>query len=414
MRGFTPPTPNAHRQPMLTRNLALLTICQMISGTGAIVLVTLGGVIGFELAAERALATLPVSIMVVSVALTAIPASMLMRAIGRRRGFAAASLSAAASVILAAYAVMSTSFALFVVAAGVFGINMAFSQQYRFAAAESVAPEHAARAISLVLVGAIGGAFIGPELVRVGEHAIPNARFGGTLVAVAALYVLQSILFMLLEPLHGEYKGGHGGPQRPLAAIARQPMFIMAVLAGTVAYGVMTLIMTATPLSMHVNDGYSIGETARIIRSHVLGMYVPSLFSGYLMERLGLGRMMATGAAALTLACLIGLQGHSYMHYWFALVLLGIGWNFLYVGGTTMLTLTYSMAERFKAQAVNELSVFGTSATASLLAGTIMYFQGWSTLVLLPLPLLLAIFAGLYLIRSQPGLRRLQARRSTG
>jgi MFS family permease len=124
--------------------------------------------------------------------------------------------------------------------------------------------------------------------------------------------------------------------------------------------------------------------------------------------------MMATGAAALTLACLIGLQGHSYMHYWFALVLLGIGWNFLYVGGTTMLTLTYSMAERFKAQAVNELSVFGTSATASLLAGTIMYFQGWSTLVLLPLPLLLAIFAGLYLIRSQPGLRRLQARRSTG
>lgn len=397
---------------MRTRNLFLLTFCQMISATGSIVLVTLGGIIGSGLTEHQALATLPVSVMIVSVAATTIPATMLMRAIGRRRGFALASLSSAVSVLLAAYALMSSSFAVFIVAAAIFGINMAFTQQYRFAAAESVEPRHAARAISLVLVGAIGGAFVGPELVRLGQHAIEAVPYAGTLMAVALLYVLQALLFMFLRPLHAEQEHPQAPGQRPLPEIVRQPLFMVAVLGGTAAYGTMTLIMTATPLSMHIIDGYSIEETARIIRSHVLAMYVPSLLSGYLIERLGLGRMMAGGAAILLLACVVGLHGHTTLHYGFALVLLGVGWNFLYVGGTTMLTLTYSMAERFKAQAVNEFSVFGTSATASLLAGTIMYFHGWHALVLLPLPLLLAIFAGLFLVRGNARLHRLRAGRS--
>ncbi len=179
----------------------------------------------------------------------------------------------------------------------------------------------------------------------------------------------------------------------------------MAVLGGTVAYGVMTLIMTATPLSMHVNDGYSLEATANVIRAHVLGMYVPSLVSGFLIERLGTVKMMSVGAFALLVAALIGLQGQSIMHYWFALVLLGVGWNFLYVGGTTMLTLTYSMAERFKVQAVNEFCVFGTSAAASLLAGTVIYFYGWYPLVLIPLPPLILIGAGLYMVRRDPLIR---------
>jgi predicted MFS family arabinose efflux permease len=400
------------RTMLRTRNLLLLTICQMISATGSIVLVTLGGIIGSQLADDRALATLPISVMVLSVAATAIPAAMLMRAIGRKRGFALASLSAAASVALTAYALGSSSFGWFIAAAAIFGINMAFTQQYRYAAAESVGPGYTARAVSLVLVGAIGGAFVGPELVRLGQQPVGGVQYAGALLVVAALYVLQAILFMFLTPLHEPQDIGHGSSQRTLPDIVRQPLFVVAVLGGAIAYGVMTLIMTATPLSMHINDGYSLDETAGIIRSHVLGMYVPSLFSGFLMERLGLGRMMSVGALALVVSCIIGLQGHSIMHYWFALVLLGIGWNFLYVGGTTMLTLTYSMAERFKAQGVNELGVFGTSATASLLAGTIMYLYGWSTLVLVPLPLLLAILAGLFLVRKDARLHRLQSGRS--
>jgi MFS family permease len=198
--------------------------------------------------------------------------------------------------------------------------------------------------------------------------------------------------------------------QRSLREIVQQPVFLVAVAGGTVAYGVMTFIMTATPLSMHIVDGFSLEDTAQIIRSHVIGMYAPSLFSGFLIERLGLIRMMSLGAFSLVAACVVGLQGHALMHYWFALVLLGVGWNFLYVGGTTMLTLTYSMSERFKSQAVNEFSVFGTSAIGSLLAGTIVHLYGWYTLVLAPLPLLAMIVLGLSLVRRDPILQRFRAR----
>jgi len=156
---------------------------------------------------------------------------------------------------------------------------------------------------------------------------------------------------------------------------------------------------------MHINDGYSLEETANVIRAHVLGMYVPSLVSGLLIERLGTVKMMSVGAMALLASALLGLQGQEITHYWFALVMLGIGWNFLYVGGTTMLTLTYSIAERFKAQAVNEFSVFGTSAIASLLAGTVMYYWGWYTLVFVSIPLLLVIVAGLFIVRRDPLVR---------
>jgi len=371
------------------------------------VLVTLGGIIGTKLSANPALATLPVSIMVVSVASTTVPATMLMRAIGRRRSFALASVCSFASVTLATYALVASSFAWFVVAAALFGVNMAFTQQYRFAAAESVEPAYAARAISLVLVGAIGGAVIGPELVRLGEYWVEEVQYAGTFIAIAVLYLIQASLFRFLGPLRGEHGDVQDIAQRPLGEIVRQPVFIVAVLGGTAAYGVMTLIMTATPLSMHINDGYSLEQTAHVIRSHVLAMYLPSLVTGLLLERLGISRLMTVGAMALTCACFIGLQGQSVTHYTFALVLLGVGWNFLYVGGTTMLTLTYSMSERFKAQAVNEFSVFGTSATASLLAGTVMYMYGWYTLVLVPVPLLITILAGLYFVRHDPRLRRL-------
>jgi MFS family permease len=392
---------------MAVRNLFLLTTCQLISATGSIVMVTLGGIIGAGLSDNPAWSTLPVSIMVVSLAATTVPATLLMRAIGRRRGFAVASLSAAAAMLVAAYALASLSFLLFTVSAALFGVNMAFSQQYRYAAAESVAPRFAGRAISLVLVGAIGGAVVGPELVRWGTHSVEGVQYAGTLYAVATLYAVQALLFLLLQTFRKEHDPGMDSGGRALSEIVRQPIFIVAVLGGTAAYGTMTLIMTATPLSMHINDGYSLDETASVIRSHVLAMYVPSLFSGFLMERIGIGRLMALGAVGLSAACLVGLQGQSVMHYWFALVLLGVGWNFLYVGGTTMLTLTYSISERFKAQAVNEFSVFGTSAVASLMAGTVMHFYGWYALVLLPIPLLLAIFAGLAIVRNESRLRRL-------
>lgn len=392
---------------MPLRNILILFCCQLISATGAIIMVTLGGIIGASLSPNPAFATLPVSVMVLSIAATTIPATVLMRRIGRKPGFAMSSLSSVAALALAMYALRANSFGLFAVAAALFGINMAFTQQYRYAAVESVDAGFAPRAISFVLLGAIGGALVGPELVRYGQDFFPSVQYAGTLAALTIMYFLQSALILSLGPMRGEEPGYEHKPQRPIGVIVRQPVFLVAVLGGCAAYGVMTLIMTATPLSMHIKDGFSLDETAKIIRSHVLGMYVPSLFSGFLIEKLGTVHMMSIGALALVIASLIGMQGHSYMHYWYALILLGIGWNFLYVGGTSMLTVTYSMNERFKAQAVNEFTVFGTSATASLLAGTVIHLYGWHSLVIVPLPLLLLILTSLFLVRHDPLVRRL-------
>jgi MFS family permease len=392
---------------MPLRNILILLVCQLISATGAIVLVTLGGIIGSQLTPNPAFATLPVSVMVISIAATTIPATVLMRKVGRKPGFAFASLCSVLSLLLAAYALSASSFPIFIVAAGMFGINMAFTQQYRYAAVESVDAEYTPRAISFVLLGAIGGALAGPELVKYGQFYFPSVQYAGTLGALMVLYLVQASLFFVLGPMRGDEPDHHLKAQRSVVEIILQPVYLVAVLGGVTAYGVMTLIMTATPLSMHINDGYSLEETAGIIRSHVLGMYVPSLFSGFLIEKLGIVRMMSLGGLALIVASVIGMQGHTYMHYWYALILLGVGWNFLYVGGTTMLTLTYSMNERFKAQAVNEFTVFGIAATASLLAGTVIHLYGWYTLVLVPLPLLALILAGLFLVRGDPLVRRL-------
>ena len=380
---------------MNSRNLIILFFCQLISSTGQLVVVTLGGIIGSTLTDNQSIATLPVSLMVVVTALSAIPATILMRKIGRKYGSSIASISASLAILIAVYALHTHSFYLFVISAAMFGINTAFSQQYRYAAAESVDQKFTGRAISLILLGAIGGAMLGPELVTRGQFLIEGIQYGGTLISVSILFVLQSMLLILLGPFRMKDDEATNKLTRPLMDIVKQRTFIMAMCGATVAYGSMTFIMTATPLSMHIIDGFSIEETANVIRSHVLAMYIPSLVSGFLIERFGLNKVMACGVIGLLGASIAGLTGQTIFTYWLALVLLGIGWNFLYVGGTTMLTYTYEPNERFKAQGINEFCVFGMSALGSLLAGTIMYLYGWYTLVLIPIPLLIMVAVGL-------------------
>ena len=238
-----------------------------------------------------------------------------------------------------------------------------------------------------------------PELVTRGQYWVADVQYAGTMLAVAALYTVQVVLFFFLRKSNVDNETDLVASGRPLSAIVRQPVFIVAVLGGTAGYGLMTLVMTATPLSMNINDGLSIGITASVIRAHVLAMYIPSLVSGFLIEKLGVVRMMFFGTVILIATSIVGLQGHTVLHYWWALVLLGVGWNFLYVGATTMLTYTYSSDERFRAQGTNELLVFGTSATASLLAGTVMHYFGWFTLMLIPLPILLIVGIALIVVR---------------
>ena len=393
-------------QNMQKANLVILVFCQLISATGSIVVVTLGGIIGATLSTNPALATLPISMMVIAVAATTVPATLLMRRIGRRKGFALASLSSIVALAIAVTALSASSFVLFIVAGMLFGINMAFTQQYRYAAAESVPGRYVPRAVSLVLVGSIGGAFLGPELTIRGAGWIPDIPYAGALLAVAVLYFVQFLLFLKLQGLRESADMPNARSDRPLREIVLQPVYVVAVMGGVAGYGLMTLIMTATPLSMHVNGGFSIEQTSYVIRDHVLGMYVPSLVSGFLIERFGVMRLMFAGALLLLLTSVIGLQGQSLLHYWWALVLLGVGWNFLYVGGTTMLTYTYALDERFRAQAVNEFAVFGMSAPASLLAGTVIYYFGWYRLMWIPVPVLLLICAALIIVRRDPLLSR--------
>ncbi|MDZ7667964.1 MAG: MFS transporter [Gammaproteobacteria bacterium] len=373
------------------RNLALLMASQCLATGGTVLVVTIGGIVGTVLSPNPVWATLPMSLMVVGTAAGAVPAALLMRRIGRRRGFALAAGAAAGASVLGALALWLESFVLFCVCTALIGAKIAFSQQYRFAAAESVPAAASGRAVSLVLLGAVGGAFLGPELATRAADWFPAVPFAGSFLALAAAFLLAALLLSLLAEPAPAAAGSETAERRPLTVLARQPLFVIAVLGGVVGQGVMTFVMTATPISMHVLDGHSLADTASVIRAHVLAMYVPSLASAVLIGWFGIGRLMALGLAAFAVTVIIALQGHEYLHYWFSLVLLGIGWNFLFVGGTTLLVQSYRPEERFTAQAANDFSVFGVAALGSLLAGSVVHAAGWEGVLWGCLPLLLVM-----------------------
>ena len=387
---------------MLNRNLSLLFLCQLIAVTGSVVMVTLGSIIGAQLTATPALATLPISLTIVVTAITTIPAAMFMRRFGRRWGFALGCLTALVGSLLIVFAIGRASFVGFTCAMALFGVNMAFAQQYRFAAIESAAASFAGRAVSFVLLGAVGGAILGPTLVKHSSVVSSSAPYDWAIGAVAGCYLLALLLVMALKFDDSQRHETADGAGRALSYIVRQPVFVVAVLGGTIGYGVMSFLMTATPLSMHQVDGYSLAQTAGVIQAHVLGMYLPSLVSGWLIDRLGTVNMMIVGALTLVASLVTGMDGHSMGHYTSSLILLGVGWNFLYVGGTTMLTFSYRESERFRVQAVNEFCVFGTAASASLLAGTTMHWFGWFTTAAVPLPLLALVLLALVWVRKDP------------
>lgn len=400
---------------MLNRNLVILFFSQLIFVSGSVVLVTLGGIVGNELAPSRSLATLPMSVMLIGTAMTTVPASLLMQRIGRRYGFALAAVLACSGALLAAHALEVGSFVWFCAAAATIGMTLAFSQQFRFAAAESVAIARVSYAVSFILLGSIGGAFLGPEIASRSEAFTPQTPFRAAMLANAALYLLAGglLLFMSNKVVSVTDDSLIEATPRPMRGVVTQPLFILAVVAGVVGYGVMTFVMTATPLSMHVMDGHSIKDTAEVIRAHAVAMYLPSLVSAPLISRFGPQRMMTAGVLAMLITVAVGLSGQEVMHYWWALVLLGFGWNFLFVGGTTLLVHTYRPSERFKAQAINEFSVFGISALGSLLAGTIMVQLGWTAVLLGALPLLITMIFVLLWARQTPSTSSTSARSST-
>jgi len=384
---------------MRSRNVLLLSIGQAFGSAGITMMVLLGGIIGSDLAPTPALATLPISIQVLGVALSTVPASFVMRRFGRRRGFVASSLVAALAALLAAYAVSVGSFVLFCMATFFTGLNGAFVQQYRFAASESVEPRYASRAVSFVLVGGIFAGILGPELAKRTKDLFGVGLYTGSFICLACLYVIAAVILLFLQNSRPQAEATLG-TERPLGQIAAQPVYFVALLSGAVGYGVMSFTMTATPIQLNRISGFTLDETAWVIQSHVIAMFLPSLFTGYILERLGVLRVMFIGVLLLGGCVGLGLVSQHLLHYWAALVLLGLGWNFTYVGATVLLTRSYRPSERFKAQATNDFTIFGIQAIASLSAGTIIYSAGWVALNLITLPFLILMLGALLFLRN--------------
>lgn len=382
------------------RNVAILCLGQVLGLTGTVMGVFVGGIIGTELAPSPALATLPITASVIGVALFTIPASLLMKRIGRKRGFQSAALMACLAALMAAYAIYLDSFPLYCLGMFFIGGNSAFIQQYRFAAVESVPPDLSGRAVSMVLLGGVAGGLLGPEFARRTKDALPYGEFTGSYTTLALIYLGVILLMTLLAKIQAPDQRT-AGEERPMRTILAQPGYIVAVLAGIVAYAVMSLIMTATPISMHTLHGHSLAATGLVIQSHVVAMYLPSLITAPVITRLGARRVMASGILLIGLCIGLNLLGSQVINYWVALVLLGIGWNFLFVGGTVQLSDNYRPTERFKAQAFNDFSIFGVQALASLSAGTLIYLTSWRFLNAVAVPVLfLMMLLILYSARS--------------
>ena len=370
----------------------MLALAQALSAAGMMTVFLLGSIVGAGLAPRPELATLPVSLTVVGLAATAIPAALLMERIGRRAAFVASAAVAAVAALVVAWAIVLSSFALLCAATLVLGANLAFQQQHRFAAAESVTPGRVSHAVSIVMIGTLAAAVVGPQLALALRDLVPGHEYAGSFVGVAALCAAAALVLTRCDPGRTHARLAEAGAARPLQEVLRQPAYVIAVAAAVTSYAVMSFIMTATPISMHVHDHHSDTQTAWVIQSHLLAMYAPSLVSGRFIGRIGVRAGMAVGLA-LMLACVaIASAGHDVMHYWWGLVLLGVGWNLLFVAGTTLLTTSYRPAERYRAQAVNEFAVFGTQALASLLAGPALHLLGWRALNLATL-VPLALFA---------------------
>jgi len=374
------------------RNVPLLAFSQAMMMSSMSLILTASALVGYALAEDKSLSTFPVAVIFITIMFTSIPASMLMQRIGRKSGFMLATLFGVTGGAVATIAIMQSSFWLFVGSSVFIGIFNGFGNYFRFAAADSVDHEHKSRAISLVMAGGVVAAIIGPNLANLTRDSIEGMPFAGSFMSIIIIYILALVTLSFLKLPSQLDSSSTNKPNRvrPLFEIARQPKFIIALICSMLGYGVMSFIMTATPLSMN-HHAHSFSDTSFIIQWHVLGMFAPSFFTGALIHRFGVSRIMLIGVILGFVCVATNLFGHSIYHYWLALTLLGVGWNFLFIGGTTLLTETYHPEERSKAQAMNDFSVFTMVAIASLSAGSLQHHFGWQAVNYGVIPLLVII-----------------------
>ena len=373
------PTPSTTATPssFQARNLSLLVAAQALGGASPPIIISLGGLVGQQLSSNPTATTLPVSIYQLGLALSTLPAAWLMQRLGRRWAYVLGAVLGVVSGIIAAQGIAQSDFVTFCIGTALAGFYAACVQSYRFAAADAVgAPHLQAKAISRIMVGGLIAAIIGPQVVIWTRDALPATPFAGSFYSQAALAALALPILLLLR-LPAPQKQAIVGTARPLKAIAATPQFIEAAAAGVVSYGLMAFLMTAAPMAM-VGCGHSVGEAALGIQWHVLAMFGPSFFTGRLIGRFGQRKITALGLVMIAASGLLALMGEGLSEFWGSLILLGVGWNFGFIGATAMLTACYTPAERTKVQALNDFLVFGTVAIASFGSGQLLHSVGWS------------------------------------
>ncbi len=381
------------------RTLIVLLGAQCFGQTAAPVLVLVGGLVGAQIAPSANLMTLPLAVMIIGTATTTAPASILMARVGRRLGFLFGSGLSVLASLLAAWGIYQQSFTVFCAAAFLIGSYIAFLQQFRFAVAESVAPDEVPKSLSILMLAGIVAAILGPEVGRRFSFVDGLPDFVGSFLGLAVMMAV-SFLVLLLFFRDIEVKADAvEGDERPLGTVLRQPTVILAVASAVVGYTIMSLIMTATPVSMHEVDEHSLDDTAWVVQSHILAMYIPSFFSGFLIARFGVMRIIQGGLVLMLICVVIGWGEPELMHYFGSMVLLGVGWNVLFLGGTTLLTQSYRSSERFKVQAANDFMIFGWQAVGSLGAGVLLATLGWNGVLAFSLPWLVLLIPAMWMVK---------------
>ncbi|MCF6198287.1 MAG: MFS transporter [Hyphomicrobiaceae bacterium] len=377
------------------RNALVLAIASGLNGLGAVVLMTLGGIIGQMLSGRDDLATVPIATYSIGSLLMLYPASMIMQHFGRRVGFLAGAELGFMGALIGVYAIYQQSFMLFCVSAAFTGFYQAFANFYRFAAADTGRPGIRAKAVSWVMLGGLASAILGAQFVIQTKDLLAPAFYAGAFLAASVLAIASMLVLYFVDvphsPVH-RYDNPDGEAPRPLREILRQKRIRIAILTGTISHGVMMFGMTAAPIAMMACN-HSLGAVAGVIQIHLLAMYLPGFFTGHLINRFGVERIMLTGLVLLVVAGSIASFGVELSRFALAMGLLGLGWNLSFVGATTLLTQCYRPSERGMVQGFNELVVFGFVALAALMAGPILKYSGWSGINITLIPFVLASIA---------------------
>lgn len=371
----------------LPKTIYLLSLCNAYLYVCASLLITISALIGYELAPDKRLSTLPLALQFFSIMCGSVPASLIMGKIGRKSGFLIGGAIGVLGSVIALWSVFNGVFIGYCMATICFGLFAAFGNYYRFTAAEVVPASRKATAISMVMAGGVIAAFIGPNLANWSSGFFISSQFAGPFAVLIGVYLLSMMTIAFAElPVPVKTDEAYSG--RNLKQILTQPIFIVAVLCQMLGYGTMNLVMTATPLAMH-DHAYGLGATAFVIQWHVVAMFAPSFFTGHLIQRLGISTVLGAGVLLGFCCVAINLLGDSMTHFTASLILLGISWNFLFIGGTSLLTDAYQPSEKSRTQAANDLIVFSTVTITALAAGGMHHLFGYRIVNLSVIPMLL-------------------------